>query len=232
MRMAETGSQEGIDLEGNYSPEEIADFSNVVAKLYRVRDVILKVNLEYIRSAAQSDDYRTEPPFKLQGSYRNMNRIAEKVIPLMTEQEVDDIVLDHYQNESQTLTTGAESNLLKFREMLDILTPEETERWDGIKKTFGRNLKIGGGDSDPVDRLVGVLADFGQGLGDIRETITKSAAAHSAPQTLGDQTIEQLEKIIASLRSVPVDVQINVLPVEESSDSDMPVEVKSETTQG
>jgi len=66
--------------------------------------------------------------------------------------------------------------------MLDILTPEETERWDGIKKTFNRNTKLGNGDIDPVDRLVRVLVDFGQGLGDIRETITKSAAAHSAPR--------------------------------------------------
>ena len=44
-----------------------------------MRDVILKVNLEYIRSAAQADEYRTEPPFKLQGSYRNMNKMAEKI---------------------------------------------------------------------------------------------------------------------------------------------------------
>ena len=63
--------------------------------------------------------------------------------------------------------------------MLDILTLEETERWDGIKTTFNRNIKLGSGD---IDRLVGVPADFGQGLGDIRETITKSAAAHSAPR--------------------------------------------------
>jgi len=231
MRMAETGSQEGIDLEGSYSPEQIADFTNVVKKLYRIRDVILKVNLEYIRSAAQSDDYRTEPAFKLQGSYRNMNRIAEKVIPLMTDEEVDDLVLDHYQNESQTLTTGAEANLLKFREMLGIQNDEDTARWDDIKKTFNRN-QLMGGDTDPVDRLVGVLSDFGQGLGDIRDTITRSAETHAAPQTLGDQTIEQLEKIIASLRAVPVDVQINVLPVEEGSDSDLPVDIDSKTTQG
>jgi hypothetical protein len=45
---------------------------------------LLKVNAEYIRSAAQADAYRTEPPFKLQGSYRNMNKIAEKVVAAMT----------------------------------------------------------------------------------------------------------------------------------------------------
>ena len=51
----------------------------VMKKLLRVRDAVLRVNRAYIRSAAQADAYRTEPPFKLQGSYRNMNRIAERV---------------------------------------------------------------------------------------------------------------------------------------------------------
>ena len=28
----------------------------------------------------KADEFRTEPPFRLQGSYRNMNRLAEKVV--------------------------------------------------------------------------------------------------------------------------------------------------------
>ena len=78
IKMAQHGDREGADLEGNYSLEELNELVGVMKKLIRVRDVVLKVNREYIRSAAQSDEYRTEPPFKLQGSYRNMNRIAEK----------------------------------------------------------------------------------------------------------------------------------------------------------
>ena len=50
--------------------------------------------------------------------------------------------------------------------------------------------------------------------------------------SLADQTIAQLEKIIAGLRAVPVDVQINVLPVEEGADDDLPVAVKSDVKQG
>jgi len=88
MHIASTGSQEGVDFEGNYTPAEIDEMVKVCKHLYRVRDAILRVNLEYIRSAAQEDAYREEPAFKLQGSYRNMNRIAEKVLPLMTDQEV------------------------------------------------------------------------------------------------------------------------------------------------
>ncbi|MCA9090677.1 MAG: DNA repair ATPase, partial [Planctomycetaceae bacterium] len=60
----------GIDMEGSYSLEELNEFVGTMTKLMRVRDVVLRVNREYIQSAAQHDDYRTEPPFLLQGSYR------------------------------------------------------------------------------------------------------------------------------------------------------------------
>ncbi len=111
----EQGSIEGITFEGNYSGEELAELMGVTEKLLRVRDVILRVNQEYILSAAQADDYRTEPSFKLQGSYRNMNRIAEKIIPIMNDEELERLIVDHYVSEAQTLTTGAEANLLKFK---------------------------------------------------------------------------------------------------------------------
>jgi hypothetical protein len=68
------GSAEGISLESNLSPDQVQDMMSVLGKLHRVRDAVLTMNREYIRSASQLDDYRTEPPFKLQGSYRNMNR--------------------------------------------------------------------------------------------------------------------------------------------------------------
>ena len=175
MKIAETGSQEGVDFEGNYSIEEVEELTNVMKKLFRVRDTILRVNLQYIASAAQQDDYRTEPPFKLQGSYRNMNRIAERIQPIMTDDEVLGLILGHYENEAQNLTTGAEANLLKFREMEGLLTEEEAERWDDIKKTFRRNLLTGGaGENDPVSRVVGQLASFGRGLDDIRDVLEKA----------------------------------------------------------
>ncbi len=94
-------------------------------KLIRVRDVILSVNREYIRSAAQSDDYRTEPAFKLQGSYRNMNRIAEKVFAVMNDKELETLIVSNYENDVQTLTSDAEANLLKFKELMGILSEAE-----------------------------------------------------------------------------------------------------------
>ena len=57
----------------------------VMQKLMRVRDVVLRSTGVHPLGRDQADDYRTEPPFKLQGSYRNMNRIAERVVPIMND---------------------------------------------------------------------------------------------------------------------------------------------------
>jgi hypothetical protein len=176
VRMAETGGRDGVELEGAYSARELEDMVSVVQKLARIRDVILAVNAEYIRSAAQADAYRTEPPFRLQGSYRNMNRMAEKVVPVMNDAELEALIMDHYRNEAQTLTTGAESNLLKLRELLGKLTPEDAERLADIRKTFRRNLLTAGAEGDsPVAQVVRQLAAFHAGLDGIRETLATAA---------------------------------------------------------
>jgi hypothetical protein len=170
--MAETGQREGIELQGNYSANEQEEILTVLEKLVILRDVVLKVNQLYIESAGQADEFRTEPAFKMQGSYRNMNRLAEKVLPMMNEQELMDLVLDHYKGESQTLTTGAEANFLKFKQLIGVMNEEEESRWDGIKKTFGRNQFLQGGDqNDPVSRVVSQLSLFTGGLESIEGTL-------------------------------------------------------------
>ena len=94
-----------------YSAAELEEIRNLLVRLMSVRDVLLKVNQAYIQSAAQDDRYRQSPPFRLQGSYRNMARLAPQVTPLMTPQEIGDLLRDHYRAEAQTLTSGAEENL-------------------------------------------------------------------------------------------------------------------------
>lgn len=159
---ARSNSDSASDLEGNWSGAEVQEMIQVTKKLMRVRDVLLKVNATYISSAAQADAYRTEPPFKLQGSYRNMNRLAEKVVPVMNEAEVEQLLLDHYRQESQTLTTGAEANLLKFKELLGGMSEEEAARWNSIKETFARNQLFDAADEDdPVGRVVVQLSAIG-----------------------------------------------------------------------
>ena len=179
------GSREGVELEGNWSTEEVGEMVEVMRKLLRVRDVILRVNEQYIASAGQEDQYRTEPPFLLQGSYRNMNRIAEKVVPVMNDAELQTLIVSAYEQDAQTLTRGAEANLLKFKELIGILTAEERARWDEIKRTFARNnsVKSLGGD-DKTAAVLSQLAGFNQHLGDIRGAI--QAAAHATLPTNGD----------------------------------------------
>ncbi len=171
IQIAETGSREGIDFEGSYSAQEVEEMSAVMRKLMAVRDVILKVNLQYIASAGQEDAYRTEPPFQLQGSYRNMNRIAEKIVPVMNDAELMELVVATYEQDAQTLTTGAEANLLKFKQMIGIITPEEEARWSAIKEAFVRNNAVAAMGGDTAAAVVSQLAGFNQGLGAMRESI-------------------------------------------------------------
>ncbi|UJJ30723.1 DNA repair ATPase [Halopseudomonas maritima] len=152
------------ELSYDYSAAEINDMVATLQRMMQLRDVVLRVNQQYIASAAQDDGYRTEPPFKLQGSYRNMNKLAEKVSAVMNEQELQQLVDDHYQGESQLLTTGAEENLLKLAELRGTLNAERAERWRQIKADFLRNRAMGGDDADVGKRVVGQLSDLVQSV--------------------------------------------------------------------
>lgn len=237
MRIAMTGSRDGADYEGNHTPTEIEEMIAVTKHLVRVRDVISRVNEEYIRSAAQEDSYRTEPGFRLQGSYRNMNRIAEKVIPMMSDAEIEQIIFDHYRSESQNLTNAAEANMLKLSEILGTMSPEQVTRWQEIKKEFNKKKLLGGaGENDPVARVVAQMSQFTDGLEAISAQIQHVGSEYSKPQTLQESTIERMQQIIENLRAVPVQVEIKVVPVQEENKSPASqtpvVEIIPEITQG
>jgi len=141
----------------------------VLQHLMTVRDVVLTVNQQYIASAAQADGYRVEPPFKLQGSYRNMSKMVEKISAVMNEEEIDQLISNHYQGEAQLLTSGAEENLLKLAELRGNATGDQRERWSQIKKDYLRNKAIGGNDADIGDRIVAQLNDLVQSIHSLRE---------------------------------------------------------------
>ncbi|HEX3761581.1 MAG TPA: hypothetical protein VHW23_22945 [Kofleriaceae bacterium] len=163
------------ELSHGYSAAELGEILAVIRHLFTAQDTLLRVNQEYIRSAAQADAFRTEPPFKLQGSYRNMNKIAEKVVAAMTPAELEAVIDDHYQGESQTLTTAAEQNLLKLAELRGRLTPEQARRWAEIKTEYVRQRRMGGAADDPVTRVVGTLSGLGAELGAIRDAVGSAA---------------------------------------------------------
>jgi hypothetical protein len=177
IRAAQRDSLEGAELKGNWSADQVRSMFEVLRKLIRVRDCVLKVNRAYIRSAAQAEAYRTEPPFKLQGSYRNMNRMAEKVVPVMNDAELNSMIFSTYEQDAQTLTTDNEANLLKLKELISELTPAERERWDAIKYAFVENVRMSGiNTEDQAGQVLRQLASMRDGLESIRQVIAKGIA--------------------------------------------------------
>ena len=192
---AQRDSMEGLELESNISMDEVREMYEVMRKLLRVRDVVLRVNRAYIRSAAQADAYRTEPPFKLQGSYRNMNRMAEKVAGVMNDSELQTLIIGSYEQDAQTLTTDNEANVLKFKELMGILTPEEQERWDSIKYAYVESVRMAGMDNeDQAAQLMRQLGAMRDGLESIRSVISKAIA------TRDDGAEERMDARLDSLR--------------------------------
>jgi hypothetical protein len=157
-----------------YSTDELAQIIAVLRKLLRVQQVVLACNQAYIASAAQSEASRTEPPFQLQGSYRNMNKLAERIVPVMNEAELEAVIDDHYLGEAQTLASGAEANLLKLAELRGTLTPERRERWTEVKAAFLRSQALGGEEDDPLNRAVGALGLLADRVAAVETAITRS----------------------------------------------------------
>jgi hypothetical protein len=137
----------------NYSQAEAGEIVDIIKKMIKVQEVVLRVNQQYIASAGTADKYRVEPPFKLQGSYRNMNKMSEKVVSAMNDKEIETMIMDHYMGEAQTLTQGTEENLLKLKEILGYLTETEKSRYEDIKKDFMRNKISGDSDMDGMSKI-------------------------------------------------------------------------------
>lgn len=215
IRMARGEAVATTELEHAYSAAEVAEIVAVFERLFQVQRVLLSVNLEYIKSASQDDAFRTEPPFKLQGSYRNMNKLAEKVVAAHTPAEVDRLIDDHYVSESQTLTTGAEQNLLKLAELRGRTTPEQRARWEEIKKGYVRIKRMGGKEDDPVVRVTGTLSMLGEQLEGIRGAIGKAAvvaqAGDARAREMKQWLAPEIERLSAALKGVAqprVDVKV------------------------
>ena len=174
-----------------YSASEDDRILAVLRHLLTARTTVLAVNAAYIASAGQTDATRTEPPFQLQGSYRNLNKIAARIDPVMNETELAAVIDDHYKSEAQTLTNGAEANLLKLAELRGTLTPEQAARWAEIKTAYARTQTLGGTDSDPVTRAVAALGLLADRVAAVETAITRAtdprnllatpAARHAAP---------------------------------------------------
>lgn len=205
------------ELSHGYSAAEVEEITSVLTRMMGCQKVLLEVNKQYILSASQEDAYRTEPGFKLQGSYRNMNKLAEKVVSAMNEDELQQLIDDHYASESQTLTTGAEQNLLKLAELRGRMSDEQAARWKEIKEAFVRTRRAGGKGDDPVARVTGALGGVDEALQRIHAAIGAASAAEAAradkPARGGEEALAPyLAKLDESLRTLgkPSKVELRV----------------------
>ncbi len=103
-----------------------------------------------------------------------MNKIAEKVSPLMNDEELNIMIMSHYEGEAQTLTTGAEANLLKFKEITNKLSAKEKTRWEDIKQVFQKNQKIKGFGNNNMAMVIDQIENVNQALLGIKTAIGKS----------------------------------------------------------
>ncbi len=208
MRMAEGESIANTDLEHSYSGAEVNEITTVLKKLYIIQDVVLKVNQQYIYSAAQDDKYRTEPSFKLQGSYRNMNKMAEKVSGVMNDEELNNLIHDHYLGEAQTLTKGAEENLLKLAELNNNLDEQQQARWLQIKQDYKRIQSMGGDNTDSATKLANQVANISSNLTSI-QTVLENKQAPDSLSAIGSE----LKNLSSLIEQAQVNVEVINQPV-------------------
>jgi hypothetical protein len=209
MRMVNGEEVPATELSHSYSGAETNEIISVLQKMSVVREMILRVNQEYISSAATEDKYRTEPSFKLQGSYRNMNKMAEKVAAVMDDSEIKNLIEDHYTGEAQLLTTGAEHNLLKLAELRGNMTEVQEQRWSAILKDFRRIKSLGGDESDSAMKIANQLASMTENLASIHSVMNQGSQA--------DNPIEQISKQLATLKDEITNKKIDLQVINQPS---------------
>ena len=202
MRMAKGENLPTTDLKHAYSAVEVNEIIELLKRLFIAQGIVLKVNQQYIASAAQADKYRTEPPFRLQGSYRNMNKMAEKINPIMNDKELQQMIHEHYIGEAQTLTSGAEENLLKLDELRGALTDQGQQRWLEMKKEFMRINSLGGDGADGASQIANQMTVIAAGLNDIQQSVSG--------ETLLSQNIEQLNRSVKAMMKIMYNASMEV----------------------
>ncbi|MCU7933426.1 MAG: DNA repair ATPase [Candidatus Thiodiazotropha sp. (ex Dulcina madagascariensis)] len=208
IRLAKGENIPSTDFSHPYSGAEINEIVAVLQKLFTVQQTVMRINQQYIESAAQADKYRTEPPFKLQGSYRNMNKLAEKISSIMNEDELNAIIRDHYIGEAQTLTSGAEENLLKLGEISASLTEEEIERWNKIKADFARIQGMGGEDADSATKIANQIATVSGELNTIEQSLSQAFSNNSV-----DAVQQELQQLVSLIKTLELNIEVVNKPV-------------------
>jgi len=215
--MTQQGHLQANELSHQYSGAELQEISSVLKRMFAIQKVVLDVNREYIASAATAEKYRTEPSFKLQGSYRNMNKMAEKISSVMTDNELTQLIADHYQGEAQLLTQGTEENLLKLALLREAMTDAEEIRWKEILESFQRSKSLGGDGADTGTQMVSQLIDLVQSVDNLGSSTPVNESNEPDDSTkINSQlvrTLAAIEKNLSQLTAVEPNVQVINQPV-------------------
>ncbi|MDR1887803.1 MAG: hypothetical protein LBQ81_00165, partial [Zoogloeaceae bacterium] len=123
----------------------------------------------------------------------------------MDDGELDALLRDHYRGEAQTLTTGAEENLLKLAELLGSLSKEEKARWQDIRDEYVRRKKLGGDDADGSHKIANTLLDISRAVDELRTRST-------TPEIL-QQGLATLAGIVGKIKpKIDIQPHIDVQP--------------------
>ena len=128
-----------------------------------------------------------------------MNRIAERVAAVMNDDELQTLILSQYEQDAQTLTSGAEANLLKFKHLCGWATAEDEARWKAICDTFQRNQKFRGIEAgDRFGQVIVEMGEFSNGLSSIRQAVSEAAATLKEQENASAPVSGQLEQLTAT----------------------------------
>lgn len=110
----------------------------------------------------------------------------------MNEEGLQTLLLSHHQNETQTLTKGAEANLLKLKELIGLIDEKEQERWNTIKESYREQQKLKG---------------YGDNGGEMIQVISKMVAINTTlsrlnSTDLNEDYIVQLKTLKEGVRAI------------------------------
>ena len=111
------------------------------------------------------------------------------------------MIVDHYAGESQTLTSGAEQNMLKLAELRGRLAGAQAQRWAEIKRGFARKQSLGGDEQDPVTRVTGQLHTLGEKLATIALAVGEAGGIGASLERLTEK-VGDTGQVQAQLRGI------------------------------
>ena len=89
----------------------------------------------------------------------------------MNDEELEVMLIAHYESESKKLTSNAESNLLKFKSLTGYQSEDGLLRWNSIVNQFQINNKYNGVGGDNMEKILLEMDEFNLGLKYLKDVI-------------------------------------------------------------